>query len=152
MDTQTSQPKDHCFFEFRISDCDNRASRRLMSLPAAAKAVSSPRRFRRSLQHQICLASAAAWCALAPSRLVAPGHRASEAVATRQLAMYLAHVVFAQPLASAGAMVRRDRGTARHACWRMEEHREDRQFDRALAHIEQALRSWTDVFGAGEQP
>lgn len=151
MDTQTSQPKDNCLIEFRISDCDNRASRRLAPLPLAAPAASSPRQFRRSLQHRICLASATAWCALAPSGSVMPGHRAGDAVATRQLAMYLAHVVFAQPLASAGAMVRRDRGTARHACWRMEERREDRHFDRALAHIEQALQCWSDVFGAGEQ-
>ena len=65
------------------------------------------------------------------------GPRAAEA---RQVAMYLAHIVFHMNLTTIARGFRRDRTTVRHACRHVEELREDPQRDRLVAQLEVLLR------------
>lgn len=67
------------------------------------------------------------------SRCRAPTARA------RQLAMYLAHVVFGQSLTAVGAAFGRDRTTVSHACRLIEDMRDDRHFDDAVCRLEALL-------------
>lgn len=50
----------------------------------------------------------------------------------RQVAMYLAHVCCGKTLTDVGRMFDRDRTTVAHACIRIEQRRDEPQFDRAL--------------------
>lgn len=59
----------------------------------------------------------------------------------RQVAMYLAHVVFGLTLTRAGQLFGRDRTTVAHACAVVEDRREDAALDRALNIVESALSS-----------
>jgi hypothetical protein len=72
------------------------------------------------------------------------GRREAEA---RQVAMYLAHVVFRMSLADIARSFGRDRSTARHACRHVEHLREDPSRDRLVAWLEALLRQ-----DAGEVP
>lgn len=65
------------------------------------------------------------------------GQRAAEA---RQVAMYLAHVVFRMSLAGVARGFGRDRTTVRHACRQVEQRREDPELDRFVAWLEALLR------------
>lgn len=58
----------------------------------------------------------------------------------RQAAMYLAHVVCGLSLTQVGAVFTRDRTTVAHACWVIEDLREDPTFDRSLDLLESVLR------------
>ena len=64
--------------------------------------------------------------------------RASVAFA-RQVAMYLAHVVYGMSLKEAAALFYRDRTTASHACSVIEDRRDDPTFDTFMEHIELAI-------------
>ncbi len=57
----------------------------------------------------------------------------------RQVAMYLAHVVFGLRLREVGQMFERDRTTVAHACGLVEDRRDDPRFDRALDLLELIL-------------
>lgn len=70
----------------------------------------------------------------APTRARAPAARA------RQIAMYLAHVCYAWPMARVAAAFGRDRTTASHACHRIEDLRDDPAFDAQLTSLEACLR------------
>lgn len=70
----------------------------------------------------------------APTRARAPAARA------RQIAMYLAHVGYAWPMARVAAAFGRDRTTASHACHRIEDLRDDPAFDAHLTSLEACLR------------
>ena len=65
------------------------------------------------------------------------GPRASRA---RQVAMYLAHVVFGVKLVDVAEYFRRDPSTTSYAVRRVEGLRDDPEFDRALDWLEAALR------------
>lgn len=58
----------------------------------------------------------------------------------RQLAMYLCRLVFAMTLRDIAMAFQRDRSTAAHAIRRIEEAREQPEFDRRLTSVEAALR------------
>jgi chromosomal replication initiation ATPase DnaA len=58
----------------------------------------------------------------------------------RQMAMYLCHLVFGMNRTQVGQAFGRDRKTVRHALQRIEDLREDREFDRALSWLESSLR------------
>jgi chromosomal replication initiation ATPase DnaA len=58
----------------------------------------------------------------------------------RQVAMYLAHVSCSQSLTSVGRIFERDRTTVAHACKRVEDRREDPQFDAAIDLLERTIR------------
>jgi chromosomal replication initiation ATPase DnaA len=102
------------------------------------------------MQQQICRSSAAAWAGVPAAALLRPERNAAAVVQARHTAIYLAHVVLACSLTRAGAMVGRDRTTARHACLRIEERREDRRIDRALDALEAALQTWLRTFAKGD--
>jgi chromosomal replication initiation ATPase DnaA len=66
----------------------------------------------------------------------------------RQVAMYLAHVVCGLSLTQVGRLFARDRTTAAHACRRVEDRRDDPEFDRRLEHLERAVASLFDALFA----
>lgn len=72
--------------------------------------------------------------------LMAGTRRDRRAAEARQVAMYLAHVVFRMSLGAVARGFGRDRTTARHACRHVEAMREDPERDRLLGWLEMALR------------
>lgn len=58
----------------------------------------------------------------------------------RQVAMYLAHVACSQSLTSVGRIFERDRTTVAHAGKRVEDRREDLEFDAAIDLLERTIR------------
>ena len=58
------------------------------------------------------------------------------AAKARQLAMYLCHVALGRSLQEVGDVFGRDRTTVSHACALMEDMRDDRAFDSAVAALE----------------
>jgi chromosomal replication initiation ATPase DnaA len=55
------------------------------------------------------------------------------------MAMYLCRLVFAMKLSQVGEAFGRDRKTVHHALLRVEELREDYEFDRAMSLLEAGL-------------
>ncbi len=56
--------------------------------------------------------------------------------ATRQLAMYMMHVVLGRNLTEVGRFFGRDRTTVSHACIRVEDMRDDLEFDKRINQLE----------------
>jgi chromosomal replication initiation ATPase DnaA len=81
----------------------------------------------------------AATSGVASEAMVSAHRHCARTSAARQLAMYLAHTSFGWPLSAVGDCFGRDRTTARHACRRVEERRDDPAFDAALVEIERLL-------------
>jgi chromosomal replication initiation ATPase DnaA len=54
----------------------------------------------------------------------------------RQLAMYLAHVIYGETLTAIGLAFHRDRTTVSHACALIEDLRDDPAFDADVARLE----------------
>ncbi len=76
----------------------------------------------------------------------APAARA--AAFGRQIAMYLAHVVFGLSMAEVGRAFGRDRTTVLHACHLIEDRRDEVCFDHLLDRLEEAataLRAATGI-------
>lgn len=69
-----------------------------------------------------------------------PSRGPARVATARQVAMYLAHVVCGLSLTEAGALFERDRTTVAHACHVVEDRREDLDFDRAIALLENIAR------------
>ncbi len=101
---------------------------------------------RRILRDRLSEASAAAWHAVPAGALQHPTRCTARIAMARQVAIYFAHVIFAVNLTRAGGIFGRDRTTARHACSRMEDWRDDRRIDRAFDVLEPALKSWIAAF------
>lgn len=59
----------------------------------------------------------------------------------RQAAMYLGHVACGLSLTAVGRVFDRDRSTVAHACKRIEERRDDSDFDAALQMMEGSVRT-----------
>ncbi len=76
-----------------------------------------------------------------PTRARAPAARA------RQMAMYLAHVAYAWPMSRVAAAFGRDRTTASHACHRIEDLRDDPDFDARIEVMESCLRQAPEPWG-----
>lgn len=70
----------------------------------------------------------------------APTRARAKAARARQIAMYLAHVTYAWPMARVAAAFGRDRTTASHACHRIEDLRDDPAFDALITAMEASLR------------
>ncbi len=64
----------------------------------------------------------------------------AEAARARQIAMYLSHISFEWPLTRVGAAFGRDRTTAGYACHRVEDLRDDADFDAHLSVMEACLK------------
>lgn len=76
-----------------------------------------------------------------PAReIAAPTRARPRAARARQIAMYLAHVGYAWPMARVALAFGRDRTTASHACHRIEDLRDDAAFDERLTALEACLR------------
>ena len=65
----------------------------------------------------------------------------ARAARARQVAMYLAYVAWAWPLARIGEAFERDRTTAGYACKLVEDMRDDAAFDARLDRLETCLRA-----------
>ncbi|MCW5721270.1 MAG: chromosomal replication initiator DnaA [Devosia sp.] len=75
-----------------------------------------------------------------PIRLIVHFSRCRAGAArARQIAMYLAHVVFGASLAEIGLAFGRDRTTVSHACGLIEDLRDDPAFDAELERLESVL-------------
>jgi chromosomal replication initiation ATPase DnaA len=72
--------------------------------------------------------------------VMASTRHAPRAAEARQVAMYLAHVVFRMNMAAIARGFGRDRTTVRHACRNVERLREDPERDRLVARLEILLR------------
>lgn len=66
--------------------------------------------------------------------------RGARAAFARQLAMYLTHVVYRHSVTRVAREFGRDRSTALHAFRRVEDLRDDPEFDRRLTDLENVLR------------
>ena len=64
---------------------------------------------------------------------------------TRQVAMYLAHVVCGLSLTEVGQLFARDRTTVAHACKLVEDRRDDPELDGKLDHLERAVALLIDA-------
>lgn len=87
----------------------------------------------------LCGAAAAASLAI-PQAAIVDKPRKQRVARARQIAIYLAHVGFGLNYTHLGAAFGRDRTTIRHACFRIEDARDELNFDRALDLLEGALR------------
>lgn len=76
-----------------------------------------------------------------PHAIHAPQRASMEAALARQMAMYLAHTVFSWSMSRVGEAFDRDRTTASHACHRVEDLRDDAQFDSLLLKLELCARA-----------
>lgn len=74
-----------------------------------------------------------------PARLRGPLRGRSAVALARQMAMYLAHVVFGLSYTRVGICFGRDRTTVRHACALIEDRRDDPALELALAALEAGL-------------
>lgn len=72
--------------------------------------------------------------------LRATTRRCARAAFARQVAMYLAHVVYGLSLTEVAAAFGRDRTTASHACHLIEDLRDNILFDRHMGRLENVLR------------
>jgi chromosomal replication initiation ATPase DnaA len=74
-----------------------------------------------------------------PLAAIADADRSTAAALARSLAMYLAHVSFGMSLGRVGRAFGRDRATVRHACYTIEDRRDDPRFDRWLEALERTV-------------
>ena len=82
----------------------------------------------------------AAWASGVESGAILAASRGEAPIAcARQLAVYLAHVVLGYDLTRLSQVFRRDRATLRHALRRVEDDRDDPEFDRRVARLEAIL-------------
>jgi|SRR6185437_1361230 chromosomal replication initiation ATPase DnaA len=72
--------------------------------------------------------------------LRAPSRSSPQIALARQIAMYLAHIVFSMSFAEVARDFGRDRSTACHAVQRVEALRDDPELDRTLVWLEGTLR------------
>jgi chromosomal replication initiation ATPase DnaA len=98
----------------------------------------------------LCGAAAAASLAI-PQAEIAGRPKKQRVARARQIAIYLAHVGFGLNYTHLGEAFDRDRTTIRHACFRIEDARDELNFDRALDFLEGALRLHADhLIAAGD--
>lgn len=98
-----------------------------------------PRRNAAIRTSPLCVAAVAAACGVAPRELGARSRGRAPVADARHLALYLDHVAFGASLSACGRALSRDRASVRHACARIEDRRDDPDFDRAVVALEQAL-------------
>ena len=76
-------------------------------------------------------------------RIVHPDRLNVESAAARHLAMYLLHTVKGRQYEQVGRIFGRSRAAVTHACARVEDRRDDPQFDTAVAGLEARLAGGT---------
>ena len=81
--------------------------------------------------------------------LIAERRGRAQVAFARQVAIYVTHTHLGLTLTAAAQRFRRDRTTARHACHRVEDSRDDPEVDRRIEAVEVALDHWAGIlFGA----
>lgn len=83
----------------------------------------------------------AAVTGIEPGR-IAVGNKEPRAAMARQVAMYLAHTGLDWTQARTGIAFGREKSTVSYACSRVEDRREDADFDRRIAQLE----AWVNIF------
>lgn len=73
--------------------------------------------------------------------LAQPSRGRARIALARQVAMYLGHVACGLSLTAVGRVFDRDRSTVAHACKRIEDRREDSDFDAAIQMMESSVRT-----------
>jgi chromosomal replication initiation ATPase DnaA len=108
-----------------------------MSLEISTSAPNAPAR-----RHAQCQRAAGAVSVMlqVPLRDLLGRTRAARASRARQIAMYVAHVVFGVGLTACGRAFGHDPSTVSYACHRIEDERDDPAFDRRLADLERLIR------------
>lgn len=82
----------------------------------------------------------AAWASqIEPDAITAPRRGEAVIADARHLAIYLAHVTLGHDLTRLAAAFGRDRASLRHALRRVEDRRDDPQFDRFVQALEDIL-------------
>lgn len=81
--------------------------------------------------------------------LRAPTRRRAPVAFARQVAMYLAHVVYGLPLTRVGKLFARDRTTVAHGCGVVEDRRDEPVLDQALTILESVLKEPSFVMDGG---
>ena len=77
---------------------------------------------------------------VASAEILADGKGAPEASFARQVAMYLCYTAFEISLARVAVAFERDRSTVSHACHRIEDRRDEPQFDQWIESLEAMAR------------
>lgn len=85
---------------------------------------------------RLALAIAAAAFDVAPEAISAPRRGEADVAAARHVAIYLAHVVYQAPMRAVGEAFGRDRTSVAHALRRIEDRRDEPDFDRRMERLE----------------
>ncbi|MEN3791972.1 helix-turn-helix domain-containing protein [Fulvimarina sp. MAC3] len=85
---------------------------------------------------RVAIAVAAVLLDVDPQEIEKPNRSKASACEARHVAMYLAHVVFQVSLIRAGRAFGRDRTSIAHAVRRIEDRRDDPEFDAKIEHLE----------------
>ena len=104
--------------------------------PRSGLEIALPKR-----SHAALCGAAAAACLGIPQSEFRGRPKTQRVARARQMAIYLAHVGFGLNYTNLGEAFGRDRTTIRHACFRIEDARDEIRFDRALDLLEGALRA-----------
>lgn len=73
------------------------------------------------------------------SNLLAPSRSPEPIALSRQIAMYLMHIMLGRNLTQVGQFFARDRTTVAHACAKIEDMRDDHAFDQDIMWFEDRL-------------
>jgi len=100
----------------------------------------SPRRPRGDSAAGLVLDMVGTACGVSRAELLSGRRGSQQVAASRQLAMYLVHVLLGRTYAQVGLVFGRDRTTVSYACARIEDRRDDHSpFERQVARLEAAL-------------
>ena len=101
--------------------------------------VASEERARKLEEFQNILNIVAAAHGIDPELVLTNSRSRADVALCRQITMYIVHVVLGYTMTRTGRLFDRDRSTVGHACARIEDMRDDKDFDAALASLEQVL-------------
>lgn len=82
---------------------------------------------------------------VAESDLCRPTRATADIAFARQVAMYLAHVIFSMSYNDVAQAFGRERSTVAHACAVIEDARDDREFDARLEKLEARMTQLADL-------
>ena len=91
------------------------------------------------ITHAVALATG-----ISPTDIASAKRTSKAAARARQIAIYLAHVNFNWPLIRVAFAFNRDRTTCGHACHRIEDMRENADFDARMSVLEACIKQAPD--------